>query len=40
MGGGHAWERGQQATCLVAKQAVEFPQVLASSVKCKARFII
>ena len=26
-------EGGQQATCLVAKQAVEFPQVLASGYK-------
>ena len=29
VGGGEGG--GQQATCLVAKQAVEFPQVLASS---------
>ena len=31
-GGGGAGE--QQASCLVAKQPVEFPQVLASNYKC------
>ena len=30
MGGGGGGGRGQQASCLVAKQDVEFPQVLAS----------
>ena len=29
-GGGGRWGEEQQASCLVAKQAVEFPQVLAS----------
>ena len=29
-GGGGGGGRGQQASCLVAKQDVEFPQVLAS----------